>query len=137
MLINGGSQSRCRLTKSRISSKESTLSCSSGKSRAKGTERYLARRYLSDIRTEFQKRWVFAFASICFVLVGIPLGIRSQRRESTVGMAIALGVALGYYLVVILMTSMSKNFVLHPELLIWAPVAVCAALSARLVVKNL
>jgi len=108
-----------------------------GKSRAKGTERYLARRYLSDIRTEFQKRWVFAFASVCFVLVGVPLGIRAQRRESTIGMAIALAVALGYYLVAILMTSMSKNFVLHPEVLIWIPAAVCAGLSAWLISKNL
>ena len=103
----------------------------------KGTERYFAKRYLSDIQTEFQKRWVFAFASICFVLVGAPLGIRAQRRESSIGMAISLAVALSYYLVVILMSSMSKNFSAQPEYLIWLPVAVCFALAAYLVPKNL
>ena len=83
------------------------------------------------------KRWVFAFASICFVLIGVPLGIRAQRRESTIGMAISLATALCYYLVVILMTSLSKNFVVHPEFLIWLPVMLCVALAAWLVPKNL
>ncbi len=95
------------------------------------------RRELSDIRTEFMKRWVFAFASICFVLVGVRLGIRAQRRESTIGMAIAIVTALAYYLVVILMTSMSKNYAVHPELLIWLPVVACISLSAVLIPKNL
>lgn len=96
-----------------------------------------ARRALSDIRTEFMKRWVFAFASICFVLVGVPLGIRAQRKESSVGMGIALVTALAYYLVVILMTSLSKNYHAHPEILIWLPVGFCFALSAWLIPKNL
>lgn len=93
--------------------------------------------HLSNARTEFQKRLVFAFASICFVLVGVPLGIRAQRRESSIGIAIAIATALGYYLVVILMTSLEKNAAVRPDLLIWLPVALCAALAAYLVPKNL
>lgn len=103
----------------------------------KGTARYMAKRYLSDIQTEFQKRWVFAFASICFVLVGVPLGIRAQRKESSIGMAISLGVALSYYLVVILMSSLSKNFKVQPEFLIWLPVLACILLASYLLPKNL
>ena len=102
----------------------------------KMVKRFL-RRYLSDLKTEFMKRWVFAFASICFVLVGVPLGIRAQRRESTIGMAIALVTALCYYMVVILMTSLSKNAAVHPEFLIWLPVAACFALAAYLIPKHL
>ena len=105
--------------------------------RAVRLERYLAKRYLSDIQTEFQKRWVFAFASVCFVLVGIPLGIRAQRKESSIGMAISLVVALSYYMIVILMSSLSKNFRVEPEILIWLPVVACLALAAFLVPKNL
>ena len=92
---------------------------------------------LSNLRTEFQKRLVFAFASICFVLVGVPLGIRAQRRESSIGIAIALVTALGYYLVVILMTSLEKNYAVRPDLLIWLPVVLCAALASYLIPKNL
>ena len=108
-----------------------------GRKKRKFTPREAARRALSDIRTEFMKRWVFAFASICFVLVGVPLGIRAQRKESSVGMGIALVTALAYYLVVILMTSLSKNYHVHPEVLIWLPVGLCVLLSAWLIPKNL
>ncbi|MBO7685341.1 MAG: LptF/LptG family permease, partial [Kiritimatiellae bacterium] len=103
----------------------------------KYSPRKTARRALSDIRTEFMKRWVFAFASICFVLVGVPLGIRAQRKESSVGMGIALLTALAYYLVVILMTSLSKNYHVHPEILIWLPVGLCVLLAGWLIPKNL
>ncbi len=108
-----------------------------GRKKTKYSPREAARRALSDIRTEFMKRWVFAFASICFVLVGVPLGIRAQRKESSVGMGIALVTALAYYLVVILMTSLSKNYHMHPEVLIWLPVGLCVLLSAWLIPKNL
>ena len=102
----------------------------------KMVKRFL-RRYYSDLKTEFMKRWVFAFASICFVLIGVPLGIRAQRRESTIGMAIALVTALCYYMIVILMTSLSKNASVHPDILIWLPVALCLALASFLIPKNL
>ena len=95
------------------------------------------KRTLSDLRTEFMKRWVFAFASICFVLIGTPLGIRAQRRESSIGMAIALVTALCYYMVVILMTSLSKSYAAQPHLLIWLPVAACVLLASFLIPKNL
>lgn len=108
-----------------------------GRSRVKGTERDLARRELSRLKTEYMKRWVSAFAAICFVLIGVPLGIRAQRRESTIGMAIALATALGYNLMVLLMTSIAKNHAVHPEYLIWLPVLICLALASWLIPKNL
>ena len=95
------------------------------------------REELSKHKVEMSKRFVFAMASICFVLVGIPLGIRSQRKESTIGMAISLAIALGYYLVVMLMLSLQKNYAVCPEYLIWLPVIVCFALSLWFVKKNL
>lgn len=92
---------------------------------------------VSSLWVEFSKRVVFALASVCFVLVGIPLGIRSQRRESTIGMAISLAVALGYYLVVILMLSLEKKFAVYPGALMFLPVAVCLGLSVHLFRKHL
>jgi len=103
---------------------------------AKQKKRFM-KRYHSDLKTEFMRRFVFAFASVCFVFVGVPLGIRAQRKESSVGMAISLAVALSYYLIVILMTTFSKNASMHPEWLIWLPVVLCAALAAYLLPKHL
>lgn len=96
-----------------------------------------APRELSVHKVELNKRFVFAMASLCFVLVGIPLGIRSQRKESSIGMAISLAVSLGYYVVVILMLSCEEAYAIHPEFLIWIPVAVCLAFAARLIRKHL
>ena len=96
-----------------------------------------ARRELSCFRLELNKRFVFAMAALCFVLIGIPLGIRSQRKESSVGMAISLGVSLGYYVLVILMLSFEDYYSICPHVLIWLPVAVCFVLAARLIRKHL
>ena len=97
----------------------------------------LACRELSSTLVEFNKRFVFALASLCFVLVGIPLGIRSQRRESTIGMAISLAVSLGYYVIVILTLSLEEKYAARPELLIWLPVVACVALAAWFTRKHL
>ena len=96
-----------------------------------------APRELSVHKVELNKRFVFAMASLCFVLIGIPLGIRSQRKESSIGMAISLAVSLGYYVVVILMLSCEEIYAIRPEILIWIPVAVCFVLSARLIRRHL
>lgn len=101
------------------------------------TELKFLKRAHSATLVEFNKRFVFAMASICFVLIGIPLGVRSHRKESTIGMAISLAVSLGYYLVVILALSLEKNYQFQPEFLIWLPIVVCFVLSAKLIKKNL
>jgi len=106
-----------------------------GKSEAARLE--MSRRDMCERQVELSKRFVFALASVCFVLVGIPLGIRSQRKESSVGMAISLAVSLGYYLLVILMLSAAKYYRMHPEWLIFLPVAACLALAWRFTRKHL
>ena len=95
------------------------------------------RRDLSKTKVELSKRFVFALASLCFVIVGIPLGIRAQRKESTIGMAISLAIALGYYLVVMLMLNLQKSYAMHPEFFIFLPALVCFGLSAWFLKKNL
>ena len=105
--------------------------------RAAEAKRAFVFRELSSLKVEFSKRFVFAMASLCFVLVGIPLGIRSQRRESTVGMAISLAVSLGYYVVMILMLSCDEMYAARPWLFIWLPVVACFMLAGWLVRKHL
>lgn len=95
------------------------------------------RRLLSIYRTEFQLRLVYAMGSVCFVLVGVPLGIKTQRKESTAGMAVSLAVALAFYVCVILAKSVDKFPAWQPYALIWTPVALCGLLAAYLIPKNL
>jgi lipopolysaccharide export LptBFGC system permease protein LptF len=90
----------------------------------------------SEIRVELHKRLALACAPFCFALIGIPLGIRSHRRESTAGVAIGLGIALLYYVVMILAEALKRTPALHPELLVWLPAAICVALAVWLIPKN-
>ena len=104
-----------------------------------GTEKQIKnlRQEISRSKVEFSKRMVFALASLCFVLVGVPLGIKAQRKESSVGMAISLCIALGYYMIVILMLSIHKNYAVHPHLMIFLPVVFCMFAAAYLIRKHL
>ena len=113
------------------------LKTADGGSREKGSARNMLKNERSSLRLEFMKRFVFAMASFCFVLVGIPLGIKAQRKESSVGMAISLVISLGYYMIVILTTGLENMAYLYPEYMIWLAVFVCFGLAARLIPKNL
>lgn len=104
---------------------------------AKGLPRTVQRKLLSIHRTQYHTRLVYAFASLSFVLIGVPLGIRTQRKESTIGMSVSLAVAMAYYLGVILADSLEKMPACQPYVLVWIPVAACAALAAYLIPKNL
>lgn len=95
------------------------------------------KRELSKNKVELAKRFAFALASVAFVLVGIPLGIRAQRRETTVGMAIAIGIALGYYAVIMLMLSLQKDYQIAPHWLIFAPFLSCLLVARRLIRQKL
>jgi len=99
--------------------------------------RALKRKLLSIYRTEYQLRFVNACASICFIMIGVPLGIRTHRKESTIGMAVSLVVALSFYMCVILLRSLDKIPSLQPYALLWVPVVACLALAAYLIPKNL
>ena len=90
----------------------------------------------SQMLFELNNRFVWAAASFCFVLIGVPLGIKAHRKETTIGMAISLLVGVLFFLCLILAKAISKNAALHPWLLLWMPVLVCFVLAAYLIPKN-
>ena len=106
----------------------------------RSAERDLARidlrKRISAARTELHRRLALGFAPLVFVLLGMPLGIRSQRRESNVGIAISLAVMVLYYSLLIVTKSVAKRPEFHPHLLSWLPTLVCGALAAVLIWRH-
>ena len=83
-------------------------------------------------KTEVSKRFSNAMAVFTFVLVGIPLAITAQRKETSVGIALSLVVAFSYFIIIVLTDNVKHKPDLHPEYLIWLPNLVYLTLGGTL-----
>lgn len=85
------------------------------------TAQPMDKKALSSSRTELNKRYSFPFACLTFALVGIPLGVTAQRRETSAGFALSLITALVYMLFILLGDILNDQPGSYPHLLMWAP----------------
>ncbi len=75
----------------------------------------------TPIRFQMHRQVAFSFACFGFTLVGIPLGIRVHRRETNVGIAIALLLVAVYYGMVLVASGLDDQPGYAPHLLVWLP----------------
>ncbi len=69
----------------------------------------------------FHEKFAMGFSVISFTLIGVPLGIRSSRKETSANLFLALGLALGYYVLMMAISWMDGMNQYRPDLLFWAP----------------
>ncbi len=75
----------------------------------------------SQSLTELNKRYSFSLACFTFALVGIPLGVTAQRRETSSGFALSLATATVYLVFIILADTLNDKPAAMPHLIMWVP----------------
>ncbi|RBP35512.1 lipopolysaccharide export system permease protein [Roseimicrobium gellanilyticum] len=90
---------------------------------------------ISAVRTEISLRYSFSLVAIVFCLVGIPLAVTAQRRETSIGFALSLLVAVSYQVFVILASNLAEKRGAYPHILMWLPTLLFTAVGVRLFYK--
>lgn len=90
----------------------------------------------TSMAVEISKRLALSFACFAFVLLGIPLGVKAHRRESSIGVAMSLVLVFNFYLFIVVAESLKVHPLLLPYLVVWIPVIVAVLLGMRLMFRS-
>ncbi len=85
---------------------------------------------------EANNRMALSMACFAYTLLGVPLGLRSRRRESSVGVLISLGIMFVFYFFMILAKNMVDVPQFRPDLLVWLPVIAGELAGMYLITKS-
>ena len=88
-----------------------------------------------DLEVELNQRIAFALAPIAFMLLGLPLAIRTSRRETSVGLFLSVVLAGVFFMSIILCESLTAYPKLYPQYLLWLPNLIYQVVGAIMIYK--
>ena len=74
-----------------------------------------------ELEVELNQRIAFALSPIAFLLLGLPLAIRTSRRETSIGLFLNVILAGVFFLSIILCESFCSFPKIYPQYLLWLP----------------
>lgn len=98
---------------------------------APGKEREAARERMR-LELVLHDKFNLALAAFSFALIGLPLGIKVSRRETSANLGVALLLVLGFYALTVMVKWLDRHPEYRPDLLLWLPNALFIALGVRL-----
>ena len=84
----------------------------------------------TELEIELNQRIAFALSPIAFLLLGLPLAIRTSRRETSVGLFLSVILAGVFYLSIMLIQCLESYPKLYPQYLLWLPNIVFQTIGA-------
>ncbi|MBT5168792.1 MAG: YjgP/YjgQ family permease [Opitutales bacterium] len=69
----------------------------------------------------FHEKFAMGFSVLSFALIGVPLGVRVSRKETSANLFLAMGLALAYYFMMAAISWMDGLHQYRPDLLFWIP----------------
>lgn len=88
-----------------------------------------------NLSLEIHKKISLAFSSFVFMLLGLPLGIITHRREKSINFGIAFLIVGVYYLLLLLAETMVLQGHLPPQIGIWLPNIAIGSIGVLLTYK--
>ena len=78
----------------------------------------------SQLLVELNSRTVMSLSCLVFAVLGIPLGIKSHRKERSAGIIISLFLIVFFFMFMAFADSMAKQPSTKPHLIVWVPVII-------------
>ncbi|OVE76250.1 hypothetical protein BVX97_01705 [bacterium E08(2017)] len=88
------------------------------------------------LKIEFNKRLVLGLSCFAFTILGIPLGIKSHRKESSAGVAMGLFTFFCFYLFIAVAEELVEKPELRPDWIVWAPVLISTVTGGYLLKRS-
>ncbi|MPM68442.1 hypothetical protein SDC9_115375 [bioreactor metagenome] len=90
---------------------------------------------LCELEVELNQRIAMALSPIAFLLLGLPLAIRTSRRETSVGLFLSVILGGVFFLSLIVCESITKFYFIYPQYLIWLPNLLFQGLGATMLFR--
>ena len=89
-------------------------------------------RDIMRVSLTIQDKINMALAVFSFAFIGIPLGIKVSRRETSANLGVAVLLALAYYFLIVVVGWLDQHPEYRPDLLLWVPNLVFLSVGAWL-----
>jgi lipopolysaccharide export system permease protein len=80
-------------------------------------------------------RWIFAVAPIAFIIIALPIGIRTGKGGKALGFGLSLGIVIIYYTLFIISINLGEKEYVPLGIIIWMPNLVIGTVGIYLFIK--